>query len=51
MALARRIRGDAHFDHRLPDDYEADPEHVSLPYFNEREGMAALKQHLIKAKK
>ena len=46
MALARRIRGEENFDRRLPEHYRDEGEHISLPYFNEKEGMKALATHL-----
>ena len=44
MSLARRIRGEENFDRSLPEDHVHDPHsHLSLPYFNEKEGMNALR--------
>jgi len=48
MELARRIRGENNHDFRVTTELsKADQEaFISLPYFNEKEGMKALKQHL-----
>jgi histone H3 len=48
MELARRIRGENNYDHRVTTELsKADQEaFISLPYFNAKEGMKALKQHL-----
>jgi histone H3 len=45
MELARRIRGENNYDHRVTTELtKADQEaFISLPYFNEKEGMRALK--------
>jgi exonuclease VII large subunit len=48
MELARRIRGEHHFDYRVQGELsKADQEaFISLPYFNVKEGNAQLKKHL-----
>ena len=50
MELARRIRGEENMDRRAPEGLD-ESEFVSLPYFNEKEGMKQLKTKLgIKSK-
>jgi len=48
MELARRIRGEHHFDYRVQNELTKaeEAEFISLPYFNVKEGTHQLKQHL-----
>ena len=46
MDLARRIRGDANWDRTDHIEKSGDEDFYSLPYRNEKEGMAQLRKHL-----
>ena len=46
MDLARRIRGDAHHDHRVEDPSKAGGSYVQLPYSNNAAEMAKLRKQL-----
>ena len=48
MDLARRIRGDRHFDFRDTQPKTGDEVFLSLPYFNDKEKMEMLKQQVAK---
>ena len=46
MDLARRIRGDAHHDHRAEDPSKAGAGYAQLPYSNNAADMAKLRKQL-----
>jgi histone H3 len=46
MILARRIRGDHNIDYRDLNEKTGDENFYALPYYNEKEGMHALRKHL-----
>ena len=48
MELAKRIRGESHYDFRVQGELskQDQAEFISLPYYNVKEGTAQLKQHL-----